>query len=194
MSSCAKKPAAETESGSSLTAVNIQLPAKSKLPAELQGKELAYCFIASESSPAYVPVKDIIEDGEDTNCLVGGDSVPVYDSANLQKFGLYTESVKLEAKLSRNTDYVLEIAIGVAGKANTLSKTYYRGYAFVQRSEMVGKDKLSKTILLENTSSEMDLPSIHTISDEGDIDVDVQVQLPETGTPIIEGDDGSTPV
>lgn len=190
--------AGEQPAASSLTSIDVTLPAKDKLPAGLNPENLYYCFSINNAVPAY-------ELGT-PDC-----TMPVYSESHFRS-GKYESQLNLDGKLKSDKSWAITLLIGykmatgsgqgtvsAASEAMSASayapdrasveaaasgnsdviiidsgRPFYQGFAHLTPADLAGKSKIDVMIELQGfgVGSE-DLPA--QITTEGS-DVDVKVE------------------
>jgi hypothetical protein len=196
------------QQGSSLTSIDVNLPAKDQLPKGLQGENLVYCFSVIEGM---IPVNETAP-----HCMTP------YNTKDTFRKGPYTGAIKLDAKLDSSKQYQVTLVIGYSGgdssgtvtpvttltapssitalsEANTsesdeinLSRINYRGDRAITPAEMKGKAKLQISLDLVKygtDSSDQNDMNPDSISTGNELDLEIVPVFKENdpiGTPVSE--------
>jgi hypothetical protein len=182
----------DTTPGSSLTSIDVNLPAKDKLPKGLQGENLMYCFSVNE--------------GPETAYQNYNGCITPYGAKDTFKKGPYTGAIKLDAKLDSSKEYYVTLMVGYEGNAQdgtgtvkpimTLmapdsissisnsnpsvlefdtSRIHYSGHKSIKPADMSGLSKLQVSIDLIKigTTTEEDNSNPDSITTGKELDLEV---------------------
>ena len=125
--------------GSSLTSIDVNLPAKDKLPKGLQGENLRYSFSVMEGM---TPVSEGAP-----QCIVP------YGSKDMMKKGEYVGAINLDAKLDSSKHYTVSLVIGYAPNSKPIkpeSSTIMTGVALAPIADSISESETPADIDLNN--------------------------------------------